>query len=753
MKKVNKNNVIGEIRASILELVRNAVKHVYKLDIEPKIEKPPKPEFGDLSVPIGFQLAKMLEKDKKKRKEIASKAAEEIKRFIKTEETFIKKIEIMGGYLNFFIDFDTFAERVITSAIEMGEKYGSSNVGKGETIIVEHTSANPIHPLHIGTARNSILGDSLARLMRFVNYNVITRFYVDDVGRQVAYLVYAIRKIGWQPVGKIDHWLGVLYSCANSIAKNQENGKKIGKIVESLGNLIQEILEFVEKSNIENLKQYRVTLLAMKEKLDKLTTVDWRTILNDFREIINSMKEELQENEKEALTEMNKILGGSEENLGFNQLIREIEEINEWADIEKELKNKWGDTYYKLLSKIGGENIEEKVSELIKQYEYGEPSVKDDFKKICKAALEGFQQTLGKLDITFDGFDWESDLIWSGAVDNIIRELSKLGWAVKESDSGSTFLDLQKAALKEEYVRKIFGIQLEQLEKAKKEGKLEDALPPNLTLTRSDGTTLYPTRDIAYSIYKSKKFSAKKVFNVIGVDQSLTQKQIKAALYLAGYKEIADNQIHIPYEMVTLPNIKLSSRRGIYVTLDELYIDTLKRVHLIKVEREGEKTQNDSKGELEKIAAGAIRYALISISPTKKIIFDWSRVLDFEQNSGPFLQYAYVRAYNVLEKANWEIPDKANFSALKEDVEKELVWKIAEFPEMVSEAVKLYRPDLIAEYANKLSMIFNSFYQRYRILQAENSELRNARLLLTEAFRITLGNAMEILGIPKLKRM
>ena len=157
----------------------------------------------------------------------------------------------------------------------------------------------------------------------------------------------------------------------------------------------------------------------------------------------------------------------------------------------------------------------------------------------------------------------------------------------------------------------------------------------------------------------------------------------------------------------------------------------------------------------ESVGAGAVRYALISVSPDKVITFDWNRVLDFERNSGPFLQYAYARATSIIRKNEWKIPsvDVVDFSLLKEPVEIELIKQLSMFPETVLRAAQQIRPDIIAEYANKISQFFNSFYQQYPVLKAPSEDLKNARLILVEAFRITLGNSLRLLGIKPLERM
>jgi arginyl-tRNA synthetase len=132
--------------------------------------------------------------------------------------------------------------------------------------------------------------------------------------------------------------------------------------------------------------------------------------------------------------------------------------------------------------------------------------------------------------------------------------------------------------------------------------------------------------------------------------------------------------------------------------------------------------------------------------PTKVVTFTWDKVLDFEQNSGPFIQYAHARACNILKKAE-KIPKTANYNLVDKELEKLLFQKLSLFPEIVSKAATELRPDLVCEYANNLAATFNSFYASIPVLAAETNELQNIRLLLVNSVRIVLRNALQLMGI------
>ncbi len=738
------SNVLEAIKNEAKKLLLDSLKKVYPEHADKVtiiVDRPPKKELGDLASPIGFQLAKIMAKSKQEMKTLSEEVSKKIVENISLKKTLFREAKAVGGYINLFIDQGKFNNAVIKSILALNEYYGSSNVGKNNVLVIEHTSANPIHPLHIGTARNSILGDSLARIFKFLGYTVNRRFYVDDMGKQVAYLVYGVMKLGYLDTqGKKDHWLGVIYSCINTILNTRRALTELSKLKTDFISVIESLMIKLESlKDSKNYTKHYYNIKVLHEKAHQLSTSDWLNLLEQLVEIVD----ELEKTDKAIKVFKDRLL-----NI-HKQVITHVD----WVNAENEIKKKWCDIFSRLDSKTREEDIEEKVSDLIKRYEMGDEKIIGFFKDVCSQALEGFKETLKIFDIDFDDYDWESQLVWGGRVKEIIERLKKKGWIVEEETSQALFLDIRRAVIEREDIREIFGLSEKKIKKAIIEGKEDKILPPNLALTRSDGTTLYTTRDIAYSIWKFEKTGAKVVLNVIGVDQTLAQKQIRAALKLAGYDNYAENLIHIAYELVTLPGAKFSSRRGRYVTFDELFLEAKKRIFNIIIDRNSKVSEEDAEKISEKVAVGAIKYALLSVSPTKKITFNWEQVLDFEQNSGPFIQYAYTRAHNILRKINFKIPKNADLSYLKEEKEIELVWKLAEFPNVVLEAAKMFRPDIIAEYANKLAQIFNSFYQRYRVLQAENENVRNARIALVEAYRVTMGNAMRLLGIPILERM
>jgi len=367
-------------------------------------------------------------------------------------------------------------------------------------------------------------------------------------------------------------------------------------------------------------------------------------------------------------------------------------------------------------------------------YEEGDAKVKELVRKVVNFSIDGFKETYNRFGISWDSWDWESDLVWSGTVSEAVNRLSKTPYA-KES-RGALSLDAEQTA-QIMNLRETLGI------------PKEYTISP-LVLTRSDGTTLYTTRDIAYSLRKLR--NADKVINIIGVEQTLPQIQLRIAVSILASPERAKSLIHYGYELVDLPGYKMSRRRGRYVTLDEVLDESVRRAYEEVKERSPMLREEEKRRIAESVGIGAVKYTLVSVDPLKKITFTWDKVLNFEINSAPFVQYAYARACNILKKAR-KGPVKSDYSLLRDPLERGLVRMVAYFPEIFVKACEDLKLNPIVEFSNDLAANFNSFYAHLPVLKAKPKGLRNARLALVEAVKITMRNVLSILGIEALERM
>ena len=645
-------NPFAEFRKECETALAYALRKVLpEIEIETlSLSKPPNSEFGQLSSSLCFELAKKLNQ-----KPIAL-AEHLVKAINKSDFSLVEKVASAGGgYINFHVDFAKFSALTLASVEQLGSEYGFLKTEKPLKIIIEHTSVNPLHPIHIGQARNPMLGDALARILKSRGHTVFRHYYIDDVGRQSAVVAYGYAKLGKsQPDEKADHFVGKIYTITSCL----------------------------------------VEINRLKRALELAKTVS-------------------------SLDEIAKI----------------NKEIDDWMSIAAELKEKYPALFDKLLAKIGRDkNPEEEVNRLNRAYEDGEPKATKLIREVSELCLRGFRETQGRVEIFYDSWDWESDFVWSTQVAEVLQRLKTSPFVYTEG--GVLEFDAEKA--------------VRALNLKAKLGLREDYEVPPLTLVRADGTTLYTTRDVAYTLWKFNR--AERVINVIGMEQSLAQLQLKIALYALGYGKYADNFVHFAYNLVTLPGYKMSSRRGRYITFDEVLDEAVERAYEEVSKRSPHLTEKEKRKIADFVGIGAVRYALVDVDASKPVVFTWDRVLNFETNSAPYVQYTHARACSILRKAARE-PEKPAFELLKEKLERELVLALAGFPDTFVEATEYLKPNVIADYTNALADKFNTFYNALPVIKAEPRELSDARIVLTDAIRIVLHNALNLIGIVAPEKM
>jgi arginyl-tRNA synthetase len=611
------------------------------------LKKTPNIDYGQLATSLCFELAKQL---KQKPLDLAKQLSDAVD---KSGFDLIEKVEPAGaGYINFYVNFSKFSALIFTSIKELDQNYGFIKTDQPQKIIVEHTSVNPLHPIHIGQARNPTIGDTLARILQLRGHNVSRHYYIDDVGRQSSVVAYGYAKLGKpKPTEKSDHFVGKIYTVTCCI----------------------------------------VEINRLKRQQPKAT--------------------------------------------GPDELAKINQELTEWVTIAAELKQKYPVLFEALLTKIDqDEDPEGEISRLNRAYEDGQPAAKELIREVSDLCLDGFRATMQRVGVTYDSWDWESDFVWTPQVSEVMAKLKTTPFILNEK--GVLQFDADKTALSLDLKAKL--------------GLNANSEVPPLTLVRGDGTTLYTTRDIAYTIWKFKK--AEKVINVIGMEQSLAQMQLKLALYALGHGKDADNLVHFAYNLVTLPGYKMSSRRGHYITFDEVLDEAVNRAYQEVTKRSPILSEEEKRNIANFVGLGAVRYALIDVDPGKPVVFTWERVLNFETNSAPYVQYTHARACSILRKADHE-PENVDYSLLAEKLEKELVLNLANFPDMFIEATEYLKPAMIADYANALADKFNTFYNAYPVLKADSQQLGDARLALTKGIQTVMRNALHLVGVTAPEKM
>ena len=524
---------------------------------------------ADISSSVAFKLAP---KYRRSPKEISEIIYANIKI---PPDSFIERAVTAGPYINFFVSRPFLNETVLRVLLER-ENFG--NLDNRGNVILEHTSANPDGPLHIGHIRNSVIGDTLARVLTRAGYDVETQYYINDMGRQIAVVVWGLENFKFDAGKKKDHAIAEVYINAN-------------------------------KSLVD---------------------------------------------EKEHSPE---------------------------------------------------------VDAIMKKYETGDPETDKKFKDAIDTAMEGIKESLRRMNIHHDKFIWESQFVRGGGVNNMMERIKKLDRAMIKD--GALMVDLND-----------MGIQ------------------KPLVIQRSDGTSLYTTRDLSYHEWKAGRCD--RMIDILGADHKLISSQLKAMLRILGLKE---PEIVI-FEFVSLPEGSMSTRRGVFISADELLDEVEKAAYEVVDKKLPEKDEDFKRKVAKFVSIGAVRYDIIKISPEKATTFDWKEAVDFEKQGAPFIQYSHARACSIIRKAQedgiaFEVFDP---NVLLEEQEIALVKKLSGFENAIDIASRELKPNIIAIYARELADSFNQFYRYVPVLDAE-PEFRAARLALVDCSRIVLANALGTLGI------
>lgn len=359
------------------------------------------------------------------------------------------------------------------------------------------------------------------------------------------------------------------------------------------------------------------------------------------------------------------------------------------------------------------------VREYFGRWDAGEQHLKDLWKQTRDWSMEGFDQVYALLGEHFDRIYFESEVEEPGKA--LIDQLLESGLAEDGRPENPVIIDLDKKLGTNEEYRVV-------------------------VILRSDGTSLYATKEIPLAIMKFEEYDLDQSIYVIDVRQSLHMKQMSKVMELMGYPW-ADRMRHLAYEIVNLPgNVTMSSRDGTVVLLDDLIREATQRA--LEVVREKNPTLDADMmlDVAEKVALGAIKYPMIARENTKIVTFDWDSALDFNGQSAPYIQYADVRANSIMRRLNEPAPNKATFSHAMLPVEVNLIEKISQLPEVIQKAAAEFKPSLVATYAFELGQSFNDFYTQCPVLSAEGST-RLSRLVLVQAAKISLENALSLLGI------
>lgn len=363
------------------------------------------------------------------------------------------------------------------------------------------------------------------------------------------------------------------------------------------------------------------------------------------------------------------------------------------------------------------------AQEMLRKWEAGDQEVVDLWKTMNGWVYKGFEVTYKNLGVDFDSYYYESDTYLLGK--DIVAEGLEKGVFFKKED-GSVWIDLT-----------------------------EDGLDEKIVL-RADGTAVYMTQDIGTAIQRIKDHpDVNGMVYTVGNEQDYHFKVLFLILKKLGF-DWANQLYHLSYGMVDLPSGKMKSREGTVVDADDLIVemsDTAEKLSEELGKLEG--FSEDQKKELYKIIGlGALKYFILKVDPKKRILFDPAESVDFQGNTGPFIQYTHARIQSILRKVDFDINANADLSSYSlHQKERDLIAILEDFPSVLEAAASQYSPALIANYTYDLVKTFNSFYQNVSILGESNQQVKSFRVQLSKKVAAYIKESFALLGIEVPDRM
>ncbi len=375
---------------------------------------------------------------------------------------------------------------------------------------------------------------------------------------------------------------------------------------------------------------------------------------------------------------------------------------------------------------VANPELEDDARENFRKLEEGSAEEVALWQRFRDLSLDVFNQLYDRMGISFDNYNGES--YYAKMADEVVDMLKEKNLLVESEGAQVVPLD-------------------------------EFNMPPCIIL-KSDGTTIYATRDIAAILYRYRNYQFDKNVYVVGIPQALHFRQVFSVLKKAGF-DWADNCVHVGFGLVKFKdNTAFSTRKGNIVKLDDLLNETVAKTKEVIIEnnktRGGEMTDEEIDFIAEKVGLGAVTYTYLKAGRERDILFDWDEMLDFEGDTAPYLIYTYARSRSILRKAEeqgFKPSGTDSVSVLTSDEEYALIRSMGDLPDAITRAAAEYEPFIIAKQVSLIARNFNRFYNNSKIINSDDDELRSARLTLCECLCDAMKSGLGLLGIDVVERM
>ena len=720
------------IEALISKAAGEAVKALFGMEASEKMLQLQKTrsEFeGNLTLVV-FPFVKVAKKS-------PEQTAQEIGEYLVQNCSAIEKYNVVKGFLNLSIGDGAWLQ--LLEAIDKDENFGMKQATDDSPLVmIEYSSPNTNKPLHLGHVRNNLLGWSLAQIMEANGNKVVKTNIVNDRGIHIcksmlAWLKWGKGKTPETSGEKGDHLIGDFYVTFSK--KLSEQNKKFKKewdmqIIPSKlsSNYSYNLYDVLckryryHKKRRERIENWYLSLLyyTIIEEIyhkNRLKDIDVRLDNTRYKNALKFISKRIQRKQNNKTYRFNedyaygmyKILSDfiryfirkSEYRSGFDDIFL-------IAKIEEQITNQINKSYLF------------EAQQMLVKWEQNDPEVRALWEKMNNWVYAGFDETYKKMGVSFDKIYYESQTYLKGKA-KVEEGLAK-GLFERHEDN-SVWADLTNEGLDQKL------------------------------LLRSDGTSVYMTQDIGTAEMRFQDYPIDKMIYVVGNEQNYHFQVLSILLDRLGFKW-GKELVHFSYGMVELPNGKMKSREGTVVDADDLMQLMVEDAYKTSMElgKFDDMTEDERREIARIVGMGALKYFILKVDARKNMLFNPEESIDFNGNTGPFIQYTYARIRSILRKAEGTQALPKGSIALNEK-EVELIQKMNEFGAAVEQAGKDYSPSGIANYCYELTKVFNQFYHDYSILNEPDEQKKLFRLVLVKNVAKIIKNAMGLLGLEVPERM
>ncbi|MGH2615074.1 MAG: arginine--tRNA ligase [Thermomicrobiales bacterium] len=636
--------------------------------------------------------------------------AEQIARLVRaTGNPLFGSVEAVNGYVNIAFNGNAVAAALIGEVLERGPRYGQG-APFAETVMVEHSQPNTHKAFHVGHLRNSVLGVAISQILRAAGYDVKDANYIGDIGMHVVKCLWCYERFhrGEEPASAEarGRWLGEVYAESDGRVNFRKDVLDFLQLLaqedQQFATAIDRMLKYLMKKgaggpDIAYLLGRVIHAQPIKEELlheDSVIPMFWPIVGDQLRAEVKAPKPYVP------------VEGVPEPTMTPEA------RLARWESLAARMDEWWA----------ASPGWRDEVRQTFARWEAQDSDFVALWRETRDWSMADFRRIFAELGATFDVWFYESEVEEEGK--RMAQDLLQRG--IAEISEGLPVVKIdEKLGLTEPTYR-------------------------TMPVLRSDGSSLYSTKDLALTRRKFEAFGVDRAIWVVDVRQSLYFQQIFKILELWGFEQ-ARKAHHLGYEMVVLPEGVISSRKGNVPVYDDVRDAVLTRAREI-IEEKNPDLAPERKAEVAwQVALGSLKYAMLARDNNKVVTFDLEEALSFDGHAAPYIQYAHARASRILEHAGESdetlLPrlDGLDFGALQPE-ELGLLQGIAALPEEIQRAAAEYRPLLIASYVYDLAKRFNDFYHACPVLQS-SEPTRTARLALTAATRRTLANGLALLGI------